>query len=513
MNNCLVDSLERGNFFMLEVAMQTTIKSLHKKGYSKAYIARTLGVSRNTVRKILNSEERGEEQLVKKPHPSVLDEHREFIEIQLNKGLSKQRIYQDLVRDFNFKGSYTAVKDYCRKNLAATQKVYMVMMALPGEEAQVDYGYIGTIKVNGKPKKAWVFIMALSYSRYMYVSIVFDQTVKSFIQCHVEAFQFFGGVPETVKIDNLKAAVVEADFYEPVLQRTYAAFAAHYGFYAQPCRVYTPTDKGKVESNIKYVKDNCFKGRDFKDIGEAQAFLAQWLSETANKRIHGTIKKVPAQLFEVAERPKLLKLPKEDFIFSKTSRAIVHPNCHVAYGGNYYSVPYAYIGCEVDVIEINRLVKVFYKNDEIALHNLCRESKGDHITNSGHYPESKNITTEEILSRQETEMKQIGNNALEFFHAFCRKGLIGKYLYHNISGVLALRKNYTDSVIDQACRRALYYNSINYGTVKKICERGLISLPVDDQNVLEDHDENGTEIARDLSHYQQMTALGVIRHE
>lgn len=110
-------------------------------------------------------------------------------------------------------------------------------------------------------------------------------------------------------------------------------------------------------------------------------------------------------------------------------------------------------------------------------------------------------------------MKQIGNNALEFFHAFCRKGLIGKYLYHNISGVLALRKNYTDSVIDQACRRALYYNSINYGTVKKICERGLISLPVDDQNVLEDHDENGTEIARDLSHYQQMTALGVIRHE
>ncbi|MFZ5987733.1 MAG: helix-turn-helix domain-containing protein [Bacillota bacterium] len=109
--------------------MQTTIKSLHKKGYSQSHIARTLGVSRNTVRKVIKSEERGEEQLTKKPHPSALDEHREFIEIQLNKGLSRQRIYQDLVRDFDFKGSYTAVKDYARKLLSTTQKAYMVLTA------------------------------------------------------------------------------------------------------------------------------------------------------------------------------------------------------------------------------------------------------------------------------------------------------------------------------------------------------------------------------------------------
>ena len=493
--------------------MQTTIKTLLKKGYSQTYIAKTLHVSRKTIRKVIRSEERGENELKKKPHPSVLEQYREFIEIQVNKGLSKQRIYQDLIREYQFSGSYSTVRDYINKISDVSKKAYMVLTALPGEEAQVDYGYIGTIKVNGKPRKAWVFIMVLSYSRYMYASIEFDQSVKSFIQAHVEAFHFFGGVPETVKIDNLKAAVVEADFYEPVLQRTYAAFAAHYGFYAQPCRVSTPTDKGKVESNVKYVKDNCFKGRDFRDIEKARTFLSRWLDETANKRIHGTIKRVPAQLFEETEKPKLLKLPQEDFIFSKTARATVLPNCHIAYAGNFYSVPFAYIGCEVDVIEINSLVKVFYKNEEVALHNLRKESKGDHITNTEHYPESKNITTEEILSRQETEMRQIGPHALEFFYAFCRKGLVGKYLYHNISGVLALRKNYTDSVIDQACRRALYYESIKYGTVKKICERGLISLPVDDKHVTDEHDATDTDIARDLSHYQQMTILGVIGRE
>lgn len=493
--------------------MQTTIKSLYKKGHSQSFIARTLGISRNTVSKVIKSDERGEEQLTKKPYPSMLDEFREFIEIQLNKGLSRQRIYQDLVREYNFKGSYTAVKDYSRKLLSTTQKAYMVLTSLPGEEAQVDYGYIGTIKVNGKPRKAWVFIMALSYSRYMYVSIVFDQSVKSFIQSHVDAFQFFGGVPETVKIDNLKAAVVEADFYEPVLQRTYAAFAAHYGFFAQPCRVYTPTDKGKVESNVKYVKDNCFKGREFSDIEEARKFLSFWLSETANKRMHGTIKKVPEELFEMVEKPKLLKLPQEDFIFSKTAHGTVLPNCHVAYGGNFYSAPYAYIGCEVDIIEINNLLKIFYKNEEIALHNLCKDSKGDHITNTEHYPESKNITVQEILSRQEGDMKEIGSYAVNFFYAFCRKGLVGKYLYHNISGVLALRKNYDNTTIDQACRRALYYNSITYGTVKKICERGLILLPVDDDSSSSHEVIEETEITRNLSSYDQMTALGVIENE
>ncbi len=110
-------------------------------------------------------------------------------------------------------------------------------------------------------------------------------------------------------------------------------------------------------------------------------------------------------------------------------------------------------------------------------------------------------------------MKQIGSHALEFFYAFCRKGLSGKYLYHNVSGVLALRKHYTDAIIDQACRRALYYNTISYGTVKKICERGLISLPVDDKHSVEEMKAEETEIVRDLSHYDQMTILGVIGHE
>lgn len=491
--------------------MQTTIQTLFKKGYSKARISRELGVSPKTIRKVLKCVESGETEIQKQPHPSALDKHREFIEIQRGKGLSKQRVYQDLAAKQGFTGSYSTVRDYITKLEKKAPKAYMVMHALPGEEAQVDFGYIGTLKFKGKYRKAWAFIMSLSYSRQMHVSITLDQAVETFIQCHTAAFNYFGGVPGTVKIDNLKAGVIETNFYEPVVQRTYAAYAAHYGFWPQPCRVYTPTDKGKVESNVKYVKDNCFKGREFKGIEEAQAFLDEWLDKTANVRIHGTTKRRPQDLFDEREKAALLPLPGQDFAFSRTATAKVHSNCHIAYAANYYSAPHAYIGCEVDVVEINSLVRIYHQGKEIALHALAKATKGGHVTNNAHYPDHKNITPEEILSRQEAEMAEIGRHALEFFYAVLRKGGVHIYAYRCISGILSLRKTFDKAVIDQACKRAVWYESPTYGTVKRICERGLVALPTDTSLARDDAPPEFP--ARDLSQYDQLSLKGVIRHE
>lgn len=500
-----------GEFIVLEVAMQTTIKTLHAKGYNITQISRIVQADRKTVRKVLQSQERVEKQVEKQPHPSVLDAYREFIEIQVGKELSVKRIYQDLIEEYQYQGSYSCVRDFVRKLKPTVHKAYMVLHSLPGEEAQVDFGYIGTIPVDGKPKKAWVFVMSLSYSRYMYVQIVFNQSVKTFIHCHTQAFRYFNGVPETVKIDNLKAGIVDADFYEPVTQRTYASFAAHYGFWAQPCRVYTPTDKGKVEANVKYVKDNCFKGRTFKDAPEAETHAAKWLKETANARKHGTTQLIPADVFREVEQDKLRPLPQEDFVFSRSVRAIVYPTCHLAYGGNNYSVPSTYIHCEVDVIEINQLLRIYYEGTEIAVHTLCQDKKGEYITNHAHYPESKTITADEIQSGQRRKMAEIGPHALLFFEAFYDKPQMHKYEYRYMSGVISLRSRFHDTVIDDACRRALHYNTLTYGTVKRICEKGLIALPID-QNTSFINDEPNS-VSRDLSQYDSLSSLGVIGHE
>lgn len=498
---------------MLEVDMKTTIKTLYQKGYNKTQIGRMLGIDRKTVRKVLkddaNQKETGQ-RIQESVWPSMLDEYREYIEIQLGKELSITRIHQDLQKEFGVECGYTTLRDYVAKLRRNTPHAYMVLHSLPGEEAQVDFGYVGTLKVNGNPRKAWVFVMSLSYSRYMYAAITLDQSVQTFIRCHTEAFHYFGGVPQTVKIDNLKAAIVETDFYEPTVQRTYAAFAQHYGFLPNPCRVYTPTDKGKVESNVKYVKDNCFKGRDFADMQEAQRFLSEWLSDTANRRKHGTTGKQPEKVFLEAEKEKLASLPAQDFIFSKSGSATVRTDCHIVHEGNFYSVPYAYIGMDVDVIEVNHLLKIYYAGKEIALHSLCENAKGEHVTDKNHYPSTKNVSQKELLSSYRTKMAEVGSGASAFLEAFKDTEMYQCHHYRIISGILALRKKYGDDAVDKACARACHYGNITYRAVKKICESGLYALPLETgsgQTV-----ESNSKI-RSLSDYRRMTGLGVIGHE
>lgn len=489
--------------------MHTTIRTLFKRGMSKSEIARVLGVDRKTVRNVLKKPE--DKPIEKKPHPSMLDPYREYIESKLSLDLSAKRILQDLQTDFDFQGKYSAVRDYVRKVKETRQEAYMVLHSLPGEEAQVDFGYIGTLKVNGKYKKAWVFVMVLCYSRYMYAQIVLDQSVKTFIQCHVNAMRYFGGVPQVVKIDNLKAGVIDTDFYEPLIQRTYASFAAHYGFLPQPCRIYTPTDKGKVESGVKYVKDNGFKGRNFEDYHQACDFLDNWLRNIANVRMHGTTRKVPQEVFEKEEKFKLGQLPLQDFIFSCSQKATLNTNCHLSYKGVYYSAPHQYVGLELDIIEVNNLLKIYYEGTEIAIHTLNTTDKGKYVTNNAHYPDSKNITMQDILDRQRVEMAEIGPGAESFYEAFTRQEGLGKYDYRTITGILALRKKYDQRTINKACIRALHYGSLTYSTIRKICEKGIVGLPVQTYETY--LNTSPTAVARDLTEYKDLCETGGLCNE
>ena len=480
--------------------MHTTIKTLFNKGYNKTQIANILHVDRKTVRKVLK-ELSTCGKVERKERATLIDEHKEYIQIQVNKGLTARRIYQDLIREYDYKNSYDTVKRYVAKLKISKPKAYMVLTSLPGEEAQVDFGYIGTLPTeHEKRRKAWIFIMTLSYSRYMYVEIVFDQSVATFINCHKNAFRYFGGIPKNVIIDNLKAAVLENDFYEPTMQRNYAAFAAHYGCTIEPCRVRTPTDKGKVEANVKYVKDNCFKGRDFKSVDYAKEFLRTWLEEIGNKRIHGTTHMVPTEVFLSTEKDKLINFPDEDYIISDISKAIVMTNCHISYKANNYSVPYTYIGEQVDIIVKNNILKVYKSDKEIALHPVLKNEKGKFITDKSHYPKSKNITIQDIKSTYRKEMAQIGENALNFFDEF-DKLQHNKYEYRAISGILSLRKNYSNAIIDNACLRAVTYNALKYKFVKNICQKGLENFSV--QKSIAYVNEEETSISRPLSTYSK----------
>ena len=239
---------------MLRIAMYITIKTLYEKGHNKSQIAKMTGHTRKTVRKIIKAIKEGKEAPDKKPHPKILDTHKEQIIKWIEEGLTALRMHEELIR-MNTKISYSAVK-YFVSSIQKNKNIFMRIHTKPAEEAQVDFGYAGyTLDNSGKRRKTWVFNMRLSYSRLDYYEKVYDQKVETFIHCHINAFNYFKGVPEIVKIDNLKAAILEANFYEPIFQSQYKNFAIHYGFKPLPCRVYTPNDKGKVEAGIKYVKN------------------------------------------------------------------------------------------------------------------------------------------------------------------------------------------------------------------------------------------------------------------
>lgn len=240
-----------------------TIITLHEQGKSQREIAKLIGHDRKTVRRIIKQYKKdGTTESIRNSKVSILEGYNGLIIELMEKEMSGVRIHEELKKE-GLEISYPSVARYV-ENIKGKNNVCVRFHTEVGEEAQVDFGYVGLLpKSDGKKGKAWVFNMRLSYSRLDYYEIVNDQKVETFLMCHINAFRFFEGVPKLVKIDNLKAAVLNANFYEPVYQRAYKAMSEYYGYEIIPCRVRKPQEKGKVEAGIKYVKSNFFKRQKF----------------------------------------------------------------------------------------------------------------------------------------------------------------------------------------------------------------------------------------------------------
>ncbi len=177
----------------------------------------------------------------------------------------------------------------------------------PGVEAQVDFGTgAPVVGAAGKRRRTHVFRNVLSHSRKAYSEVTYRQTTEDFRSALENAFRHFGGVPQTVVIENLKAAVKHPDWFDPELVPKLAAFAAHYGTVVLPTRPYTPRHKGKVERGIDYVQENALKSRTFASLEEQNRHLEHWEAGVADTRIHGTTPKCsrsPARATGYAIRP------------------------------------------------------------------------------------------------------------------------------------------------------------------------------------------------------------------
>lgn len=454
--------------------MVTTIETLWKKHKNKTLIAKLTGHDWKTVDKVIKSLETGASYPTKKSHPRIIDPFKEQVVQMVEKGLSAVRIHEEL-QSIGLKVGYTAVRDYIK--LIKGKEIFMRMHTDPGEEAQVDFGYAGLTKDNhGKNRRTWVFNMRLSYSRLDYYEKVYDQRVETFINCHTSAFKYFKGVPRYIKIDNLKAAILNASFYEPVYQQLYKSFASHCGFSPIPCRVRKPNDKGKVESGIAYVKGNFFAGRTFENENELNKNLRNWLDNKCNIRIHGTIKKVPRQVFEEIEKQKLLVLPLADFETGIVGSRKVYHDCHIYVDNNYYSVPFEYVGKEVEISVKSGVLRVVYENKTVATHPRLTQ-RGDFSTKLEHYPKYKRYSDTEYQEKYQVKMADIGPFAQQLFFKIIENS--PRDWSRAVKGVLSLAKQYPNELVELSCKRAFAFNVCSYQIIKNILVTGSYNLPLE----------------------------------
>jgi hypothetical protein len=311
--------------------------------------------------------------------------------------------------------------------------------------------------------------MVLGYSRDAYREIVKSQDIETWCNCHIHAFEYFGGVPEVIIPDNLKSAIIKASFLDPVANRSYADLARHYNFQIDPCLPGTPEHKGKVESGVKYVKNNFIPLREFKNFTDANEQLMRWEENTARVRTHGTTRKQPKELFEKYEKDALKPLPRDRFEITLWKDLKVARDIHIQCNYAYYSVPCELRGEQVQVRITSSQVAIFHENRLVAVHFPA--PPGKRRTNYDHYPPEKRKFMKWDSDYCIELAGKIGTNT----HRIIQKLLQDEPIRYMRTAQNILRKaeKYGNEKLESACTCAVYFGNYTYQGIKNILEKDL----------------------------------------
>jgi transposase len=371
----------------------------------------------------------------RQPSASACEPYRETIELGVSRGRNAMAIWQDMVSQYGFSGSYQTVKRFVRK--------------LRGSEG---------------PQAVGIIEMTLGYSRKSVRLLVFRSSSRVWAELHEKAFRRLGGSPRLVVLDNLREGVLAADVYDPTLNPLYHDVLSHYGVVAMPCRVKDPDRKGKVESGVGHAQRTPLKGLRFESLQEAQAYLDHWEQRWADTRIHGTTKRQVAAMF-AEEKPFLLPLPIEPFRYYQHGDRVVHLDGCVEVEAAYYGVPPGRIG---------RLVKVQWDGFHVrildpATHQLIREHsrqiRGKYRINEEDQPKKTPLSTVRLLARAARAGTHIGQLCNAIHH---EEGEVG---IRRILGVLSLAKKHGVGALEDACAAALDLGVRQYRFVRRYLER------------------------------------------
>jgi transposase len=368
---------------MLQLEDWMKLKDLHHQGLSISEIARRTGHDRKTVRKYLKDKQPPQPKARQKK-PSKLDPYKPYLLSRMSHGVFNCVKLLGEIQEQGYPGQVSILKDFVRPYRQQQRQLAVVRFETrPGQQAQVDWGHFGQILVEGHWKKLYAFVMTLGYSRMKYVAFTLSCDLEHFLQGHLEAFHYFGGVVEEVLVDNLKTAVLGRQGSHIQWHPRYLDFAAHYGFVPKACWPNRPQTKGKVENSMGYVKGNFWPGIAFVDLADLNGQARWWCDTVANAKVHATTREVPWQRLP---REGLQPLPEVDYDTSYLAHRQVQRDCLVHYRGSRYSVPHRYAGQGVMVREplVGGQLRIFRRGELIAQHPLSPQS-GALVVDPQHY--------------------------------------------------------------------------------------------------------------------------------
>jgi hypothetical protein len=443
------------------------LKSLLK---CKRKVARHLGISRGTVDKYWNEIVPNSVNSLSPPNWSEQIDW-EYFQAETNKGVSIKTLYKEFSHIENLP-TYQNLARYFRlhKKIEKSPEVSLKVDRTPGQTMEIDYSGDKMEILNpatGEILTAELFVAALSFSSYFYAEFTFTQKLPAFLDSCKNAFEHIGSVPKFLVSDNCLTAVTKAEKHDAYLNKSYSDFCHHYNVIADPARVRSPKDKPHVENAIGVIQLEFFqqyRNTTFTSLLELNITLKKYLREKMDKKIPN--RGMSRNELLAIELPDLRDLPATPFELYNYKICKVHPDCHIRLERNFYSVPYRFVGKEVEVKFNSKMIYIYFGSETIGIHAMAL-GKNNFVTNDEHYPENKLLDTNFHIQSSINKSKKIGPNT----------ELLVKKLFEiprnhplrnltKVMGILGLRDKYNVEAVEYGAEVALELNKLSYNYVK-----------------------------------------------
>ncbi len=451
---------------------QSEVLRLKSLGHSKSEVTRLLGIDRATVRRYWDGPHESVE-IVRDSPLWVEQLDWEYIRIELDKKVPRKILYEEQNQSVELP-SYQAFCEYLRLHEELTPpEVTIKIHRTPGSSIEVDYSGDKIQIINpatGEIYNAELFVGSLSCSGYFYAEFTLTQRLEDFIIAHNNMFSFFGGTASFIFPDNCKTAVIKNKRNEWDINSTYQDMCTHYGIVVDPADPYSPRHKPNVENAVGLIQKDFFpriRNRTFTSLVELNQVFREWLLQKLQEEVRG--RGQSRLFFYEQERSHLKSLPDSSYELFYFKKAKVHPDCHFIHEKNYYSVPYHYVGKELDIKFNSKEVHAYFETTRIASHTGMKGSY-HYSTIVAHYPEKKYVDLNYHIGLARRDAELVGANTLLVVERLLNEDRFPLKNLRRVQGIIGLSKQFEKEAMEYGCEMALHFEHLNYDRIRRFAK-------------------------------------------